>query len=133
MSVVANSLRGEAQIKIGSVETKIAIEFSRLVALSKALQVSSLDELYRRLLGFEPWAVACGLRCLIIDEGGAKEEAAIAAKAIAELTAADEGSWQRAINAAMLGHIEAGRRLRNEKPLAGQVEDAVLGEQDSPS
>ncbi|APO74270.1 hypothetical protein AM571_CH01435 [Rhizobium etli 8C-3] len=133
MQLPANTLRGEAPLKIGSVDLIVVIEFGRLVSLSKAVGTDSLDELYRRLLGFEPWTVACALRCLVLHEDGPEKEAALAAKAISELSVADEAAWQKAMNTAMLSHIEAGRKIRNDAPLFDQVETAVSGERASPS
>lgn len=131
MEALANTLRGEAPLRIGDVDLTIGIEFSALAKLSRALKAESLDEIYRRLLGFEPWAVSCALRCFVLHPDGASEASDLAARAVNRLSAADEPAWHVAIETAMTGHIDAGRRLREERPLSDDVEDAVSGKPDS--
>ena len=50
----ANPLRGEAEVRIGAIDFRIAVTFSGLARLSDAIGARTLDELYGRLLGFEP-------------------------------------------------------------------------------
>ncbi|WEZ84577.1 hypothetical protein P6U16_08385 [Rhizobium sp. 32-5/1] len=127
METLANTLRGEAPLRIGDVDLKIGIEFAALAKLSRAIKAESLEEIYRRLLGFEPWAVSCALRCFTLHDEGVDEAAATALRAINRLSAADEPAWHAAIETAMAGHVDAGHRLRADRPLSDEVDDAVLG------
>jgi hypothetical protein len=134
MTIPANTLRGEAGVRIGTVDFRIAITFSALVKLSEATGVRTLDELYVRLLGFEPKAVACAIRCLIVADDDDKA-AALAAKVLDDgnITAADQASWRAAVETAISAHISAGNRKRDERTALQIAEGALLGEPARPS
>jgi hypothetical protein len=125
MSAVANPLRGEADLNIGGVELVIAVEFGALAKLSRAIGAQSMDEIYRRLFGFEPFAVAVALQCLSVHPDGAQKAAELAAQAGARLTAADQDAWRKAAETAFTAHIDAGRQLRGEPTLAEQAAAAL--------
>lgn len=128
--MLANELRGEAPLRIGDVDLVVAIEFEGLAKLSAALarqtgRPQSLDDLYQGLLGFQPNVVALALLTLSVHPEGPEKAAALGAKAVGRLTAADEPAWRAAIETALAGHIDAGRRLRGEKTLAEEAADAL--------
>lgn len=62
----ANGERGEVNLNIGGVELVIAAEMKRLASLSTALELSSLQGLYERLLGVEVVATMTAIRCLTV-------------------------------------------------------------------
>lgn len=132
----ANPARGEADLKIGSVELTIAVTFAGLSRLSKMMGAQSMDEVYQRVLGFEPWAASCALRALAVHEDEA-EAKRLALKAIEELSTADETAFRQAVERAFLGHLEQGKITRGEKPLSEEIEgaaaDADEGEPASPA
>jgi hypothetical protein len=120
----ANILRGEAPLRIGTTDIVIAVEFGRLAKLSRALACDSMDELYRRLLGFEPYTVACAIRILTIHAD--RDEAdRLALAAIQQLSSADQEAWRVAIEAALTAHLEKGRSVRESVPLVEDVEMMV--------
>lgn len=134
MSEPANPIRGEAEITIGRETFRIAVTFSGLVKLSQAAKVDTLDELHRRLLGFEPFTVACAIRALIMADDQDKASA-LSAKVLSDgnISMADQPSWRRGIETALLGHVEAGAIVRDERSSHQVAEDALLGERVSPS
>lgn len=129
-----NTLRGEASVTIGKITFAIAITFAGLVRLSEAVKAKSLDELYVRLLGFEPLAVSCAVRCLIVADDDDRAQA-LCARILADdnISAADQASWRGAVEQAFTSHIEAGQRVRDERDASTIAADAVLGKPQSPS
>lgn len=125
---IANALRGEAAVTIGKVDFTIAVTFSGLARLSEALKAKALDEIYVRLLGFEPVAVSCAIRCLIVADDDDKAQA-LCAKILADdnISAADQAEWQSAVEKAFLSHIRAGQNVRDERDAAAIASDYVLG------
>lgn len=135
MSVLpANPLRGEAEIRIGAIDFRIAVTFSGLSRLSSAIGARTLDDLYVRLLGFEPKAVACAIRCLTIaDDDDKVAELAVRILDDGNISAADQASWNAGIEVALAAHIDAGKRRRDETSTAHMAEMAVAGNVNSPS
>lgn len=121
----ANALRGEADVRIGDVDLVIAVEFDGLARVSKAIGAQSMDEVYRRLFGFEPFAVATALHCLAVHAEGRAKAMELGGKAAMVLSAADEQDWRHAIEIAFAGHLDAGRKLRGEPSLAEQAAAAA--------
>lgn len=134
MTTPANAIRGEAEITIGRETFLIAVTFDGLTRLSQAAKVETLDELHRRLLGFEPFAVACAVRALIVADDQDKA-AALSAKILSpgNISLADQDSWRIGIEKALLGHVQAGAAVRDERSAHQVAEDALLGEPASPS
>ncbi|MGZ2438246.1 hypothetical protein [Sinorhizobium medicae] len=130
----ANPIRGEAPVKIGAIDFRIAVTFSGLARLSQALGAKTIDEIYARLLGFEPKAVACAIRCLIVVDD-ADQLDGLVAKILDDgnISVADQASWREAVEAALASHIEAGRIRRDEQTANQIAGDAVLGKPVSPS
>lgn len=130
----ANPIRGEAPVKIGAIDFRIAITFSGLARVSQALGAKTIDEIYARLLGFEPKAVACAVRCLIVVDD-ADQLDRLVAKILDDnnISIADQASWRDAVEIALAGHIEAGRVRRDERTANDIASDAVLGKPISPS
>lgn len=132
----ANEARGEAVVTIGTVTLTIAVTFAGLARLSRMTDVDSMDTLYRRLIGFHPWTVICALRAFAMPDGPTGAPARTDA-AIAVLSAADERAWKRAIETALAGHIDQGRKSRGEPTMAEQAlaadPDSAPGEADRPS
>lgn len=132
--VLVNPIRGEAPCRIGQVDFRIAVTFSGLVRLSEALGARSLDDIYSRLLAFEPKAVAVGIRCLIVADD---DDAAIglAARILHDgnISAADEDAWKTAAERALSAHVELGRKHRDERTTMDVVAEALGGNVDSPS
>ena len=132
MNIPANPIRGEAEITIGRETFRIAVTFSGLVRLSQATKISSLDELQRRLLGFEPFTVACAIRSLIVADDQ-DMASAMCARILSDgnISLADHDSWRAGIEAALLGHVEKGHVVRDERSAHEIGEDAILGERES--
>lgn len=132
--VFANPLRGEAACRIGKVEFRIAVTFAGLVRLSEAIAARSLDEIYARLLAFEPKAVACAIRCLIVADDDDKA-AGLAARVLDDgnISAADEEAWKNAIEQALTSHAAVGRQHRDDRTTTDVVAEALGGNVDSPS
>ncbi|ATE84659.1 hypothetical protein phi2LM21_p42 [Sinorhizobium phage phi2LM21] len=130
----ANPIRGEAPVKIGAIDFRIAVTFSGLARLSQALGAKTIDEIYARLLGFEPKAVACAVRCLIVVDD-ADQLDPLVAKILDDgnISIADQFSWREAVETALAGHIAAGRNRRDEQTANDIAADAVLGKAVSPS
>ncbi|MDX0567806.1 hypothetical protein FB009_12446 [Sinorhizobium medicae] len=130
----ANPLRGEAEVRIGSIDFRIAVTFSGLARLSDAIGARTLDELYGRLLGFEPKAVACAVRCLIVADDE-DHISALSAKILDDgnISAADQLAWREAVEKALSAHIAAGTIRRDERTASQIAGDAVLGKPVSPS
>ncbi|RVJ68032.1 hypothetical protein [Sinorhizobium medicae] len=130
----ANPLRGEAEVRIGSIDFRIAVTFSGLARLSDAIGARTLDELYGRLLGFEPKAVACAVRCLIVADDE-DQISALSAKILDDgnISAADHLAWREAVEKALSAHIAAGTIRRDERTASQIAGDAVLGKPVSPS
>lgn len=130
--VLCNESRGEVPLQIGNVQLAIAITFGGLAQLSRVVNAPSMDGLYQRLLGFEPWSVSNALRILSVDPDGADAAKERAIAAIGVLTSADEGAWRAAAEKALTMHFEKGNALRAEVvDLADEV-DAALAEGDAP-
>ncbi len=128
MNAFANELRGEAAVTIGSESFVVAVTFAGLMRLSQAIGARTMDEIYQRLLGFEPFAVSCAIRCLAVadsDEG----RAALAARVLSgkNISAADQANWRTGIEQALTAHIEAGNALRETSSTLEDVEAAVTG------
>ncbi len=130
----ANPIRGEAPVKIGAIHFRIAVTFSGLARLSQALGAKTIDEVYARLLGFEPKAVACAVRALIVVDD-ADQLDALVAKILddSNISVADQANWREAVEAALASHIEAGRIRRDEQTASQIAADALLGKPVSPS
>ena len=109
----ANQIRGEASVKIGA---------------------RTIDEVYARMLGFEPKAVACAVRALIVVDD-ADQLDALVAKILddSNISIADQISWRDAVEVALAGHIEKGRIRRDERTANDIAADALLGKPVSPS
>ncbi len=124
----ANPLRGEADVRIGAVDFRIAVTFAGLARLSQALGTQTLDELFVRLLGFEPKAVLCAIRCLTVADDD-DQVSALSAKILGEdnISIADQVSWRNAVSLALQTHVEAGNRLRDQRSGFEMAEAAVLG------
>lgn len=131
---IANPIRGEAPVKIGAIDFRIAVTFSGLARLSQALGAKTIDEIYARLLGFEPKAVACAVRALIVADDGDQLDVLVA-KILddSNISIADQASWREAVEAALASHIEAGRIRRDELTANQIAADAMLGKPVSPS
>lgn len=134
MVETANPIRGEAPVKIGAINFRIAVTFSGLARLSTAIGARTIDEVYARLLGYEPKAVACAVRCLIVVDD-ADQLDTLVAKILSDdnISIADQASWREAVEIALAGHIEAGRIRRDERTANDIASDAVLGKPVSPS
>lgn len=130
----ANPIRGEAPVKIGAIDFRIAVTFSGLARLSQALGAKTIDEIYARLLGFEPKAVACAVRCLIVVDD-ADHLDGLVAKILDDgnISVADQTSWREAVEAALASHIEAGRIRRDEQTASQIASDALVGKPVGPS
>ncbi|KQY21042.1 hypothetical protein ASD32_05080 [Rhizobium sp. Root483D2] len=124
----ANPLRGEADVRIGAIDFRIAVTFGGLARLSQALKAQTMDEIFVRLVGFEPFAVLCAIRCLAVAETD-DEVSALCAKVLAEgnISYADQLAWVAAIEHALNSHIDAGKRVRENITPADIAETAVLG------
>ncbi|WP_292055017.1 MULTISPECIES: hypothetical protein [unclassified Martelella] len=134
MTAFANELRGEAAVTIGKENIVVAVTFAGLMRLSQAIGARTMDEVYQRLLGFEPFAVSCAIRCLAVaddDEGRAE----IAARVLSgkNISAADHASWRTGIEKALTAHIEAGNQLRQTSSPLEDVEAAVTGKKPQPA
>lgn len=92
-----------------------------------------LDELYGRLLGFEPKAVACAVRCLIVADDE-DQISALSARILDDgnISAADQLAWREAVEKALSAHIAAGTMRRDERTASQIAGDAVLGKPVSP-
>ncbi|WP_176086965.1 hypothetical protein [Martelella sp. HB161492] len=130
----ANPLRGEAAVTIGNKAFVVAVTFGGLMRLSQAIGARSMDEIYQRLLGFEPFAVSCAIRCLAVTETD-EQAAELAAKVLSDknISAADQSNWRKAIETALTAHIEAGNSLRETVSVFEQVEAAVAAKKDQPA
>lgn len=62
-----NEARGEAALRIGTVDLVIVAEIGRLAAVSTALECKSFIDLYQRLLGVEVAATMAGVQHLTIE------------------------------------------------------------------
>ncbi len=134
MSEAANPLRGEADVRVGSVDFRIAVTWSGLVRLSKAMNVDGFEVLYRRLVAFEPFAVSCAVRALIVADDEDKASG-ICARILADdnVSIADSEAWQAAIETAFTAHVRGGAARRDQRSAHEIVEDAVLGKPVGPS
>ena len=128
MSGFANTLRGEAEVKLGNQSFTVAVTFGGLMRLSQAIGARTMDEIYQRLLGFEPFAVSCAIRCLVVADDDDKQ-ADIAARVLSEknISAADQKSWRDGIEQALTAHIERGQAVRETVSVSEEVEAAVTG------
>lgn len=134
MEAPANPLRGEAEVRIGDIDFRIAVTWSGLVRLSKAMKADSIEAIYRRLFAFEPFAVACAVRALIVadDEDRAS---GLCARILSDdnISIADAESWQVAVEAAFTAHARGGATRRDQRSAHEIAEDAVLGKPLRPS
>lgn len=121
-----NAAAGEVPLQIGSQKMAIAVTFRGLSRIAQATGIDSLDQLYRRLIGFEPHTVSVALMALSVD-GGDRERAETRARvALGQLSAADETAFRVAISAALAAHLEHGQKVRGEvKSLADEVDEAL--------
>ena len=128
MSGFANTLRGEAEVTLGNQSFTVAVTFGGLMRLSQAIGAKTMDEIYQRLLGFEPFAVSCAIRCLVVADDDDKR-ADIAARVLSEknISAADQKSWRDGIEQALTAHIEKGQAVRETVSVSEEVEAAVTG------
>lgn len=133
-NVFANPIRGEAPCRIGQIDFRMAVTFSGLVRLSEALGARSLNEIYSRLLAFEPKAVAVGIRCLIVADDDDKA-AGVAARILDDgnISLADENAWTAAIERALAAHVEIGWKHRDDRPTTDVVAEALGGNVVRPS
>ncbi|MGN7883631.1 hypothetical protein [Ensifer sp. 22460] len=124
----ANPIRGEAPVKIGAIDFRIAVTFSGLARLSQAIGARTIDEVYARLLGFEPKAVACAVRALIVVDD-ADQLDTLVAKILADdnISLADQANWREAAETALAGHVAAGKIRRDEQTANDIAADALLG------
>lgn len=123
-----NAARGEVALQIGDVHLAIAVTFSGLSQVSRMVSAATMAALYDRLLGFEPWVVACALPVFSVADGDEEEAKARAFAALKVLSAADEMAWREAMEVALAHHLEEGQRLRQPPPdLSEQVEEAMAG------
>ncbi|MDT4840219.1 hypothetical protein FQZ97_740330 [compost metagenome] len=124
----ANPIRGEAPVKIGAIDFRIAVTFSGLARLSQAIGARTIDEVYARLLGFEPKAVACAVRALIVVDD-ADQLDTLVAKILADdnISLADQANWREAVETALAGHVAAGKIRRDEQTANDIAADALLG------
>lgn len=125
--MTANPERGEADLVIGGVALVVAVTFAGLAKLSKMVGVDDMDQLYRRLVGFEPWTASCALRVFAVHPDGPEKAEAVALNAVSKLSAADEKAFRTAITFALTAHVDAGRKARGEPPLDEQVREAAQG------
>ncbi|MDX3929224.1 MAG: hypothetical protein QHC90_25910 [Shinella sp.] len=134
MAEPANTLRGEADVRIGKIDFRIEVTFEKLIKLSQAIKARTMDEIYVRLLGFEPVAVACAVRTLIVEDDQDRASA-VCARVLASdnISAADAEGWRGSIEAAFAGHIHAGEKHRDTRSAHEIAEEAVLGKPASPS
>jgi len=130
----ANPIRGEAPVKIGAINFRIAVTFSGLARLSQAIGARTIDEVYARLLGFEPKAVACAVRALIVVDD-ADQLDTLVAKILddSNISLADQANWREAAETALAGHVAAGKIRRDERTANDIAADALLGKPVSPS
>lgn len=123
-----NAERGEVPLQIGSVHLLVCVEFARLSRLSRAVGTETMDELYRRLVGFEPFTAAAALRCLAVHPDGEEEARALATSAIGDLSSADEEAFRAAMSDALSAHLDAGRKRRqgaDAADLVGEIDAAL--------
>ena len=129
----ANPARGEADLKIGSVSLTIAVTFAGLAKLSKMTDAQSLDEVYRRLIGFEPLMASCALKVFAVDAEGPAEADRKAMRAIEQISAADEADFRAAFEHALTAHFDKGKMARGEKTLGEVVGEAFADAKSSDS
>jgi hypothetical protein len=114
-----NGARGEAALRIGSVDLVIAAEIGRLAAVSTALECKSFIDLYQRLLGVEIAATMAGIQHLTVRGN--------AAAAIAQMRLKDLPACKAAFAATLSHHLgddegkggAAGKAARRKKPSPG--------------
>lgn len=128
----ANPLRGEVDVRIGAIDFRIAVTFAGLARLSQALGTQTLDELFVRLVGFEPKAVLCAIRCLTVADDD-DQVSALSAKILSDdnISVADQDGWRNAVELALNTHVAAGNRVRDQRSGHEIAETAVLGNRES--
>ncbi|TCT28859.1 hypothetical protein [Martelella mediterranea] len=128
MNGLANPLRGEAVVTLGKQSVTLAVTFGGLMRLSQAIGAKTMDEIYQRLLGFEPFAVSCAIRCLAVAESD-DQRSDLSTRILSEqnISAADQKSWRDGIEQALTAHIEKGRAVRESVSVSEEVEAAVTG------
>ncbi|NVP54458.1 hypothetical protein [Mycoplana rhizolycopersici] len=133
MDAPSNPLRGEAEVRIGDIEFRIAVTWSGLVRLSKAMNADGIETIYRRLFSFEPFAVACAVRALIVADDEDKASG-LCARILRDdnISIADSDSWQVAVETAFTAHARGGSTRRDQRSAHEIAEDAVLGNPLSP-
>lgn len=132
--IPANPLRGEAEVKVGDIDFRIAVTWSGLVRLSKAMNADGMEAIYKRLLAFEPFAVACAIRALIVADDEDKASA-LSVRILADnnISIADSDSWQAAVETAFTAHARGGSARRDQRTAHQIAEDALLGKPIGPS
>ncbi|MCA0027336.1 MULTISPECIES: hypothetical protein [unclassified Mesorhizobium] len=109
MARLPNPLRGEAPLRIGTVDVVIGIEFDRLAAYSGVTFIDEMSAALQSLVSFSPRHAKAALDCFVIDGD--------AADAKASLTAADAQAWRKAFTAAIAAHLaKAGERGKEQTP-----------------
>jgi hypothetical protein len=117
----ANPARGEVSLRVGGVPLTLAVTFGRLARLSRMAGTDDMATLCARLIGFEPWAVACAIKALAIDPAGPEAAEAAALRALGAISTADEPEWRDKILFALTAHMDAGKRKRG--PVATLVDE----------
>ncbi|MBC7280037.1 hypothetical protein [Hoeflea sp.] len=121
-----NAARGEVPVQIGAVHLGIAVGYAGLARLSRAAGTETMQSLYARLLGFEPWTVSAAIKVFSVDGDGPDAARERADAAVAALTSADEAAWRMAIEAALAAHLAEGEKRRAESyDLVAEVEEAL--------
>ncbi|MCY1531579.1 hypothetical protein D9M68_668080 [compost metagenome] len=79
-------------------------------------------------MGFEPKAVACAVRALIVVDD-ADQLDTLVAKILADdnISLADQANWREAVETALAGHVAAGKIRRDEQTANDIAADALLG------
>jgi hypothetical protein len=93
----ANPLRGEAPLRIGTVDVVIGVEFDRLAAYSGLSFIDEMSATLQSLISFSPRHAKAALDCFVIDGD------VDAAKA--SLTAGDAVAWRRSFTQAIAAHL----------------------------
>ena len=125
-SPLLNEGRGEVPLQIGNVCLGIAVSFQGLAKLSRAVNSETMEALYRRLLGFDPWTTPAAIKVFSVDGDGPEAARERSDAAIAALSAADEPAWRAAIQEALSAHLAEGEARRAEIiDLVTEIEEAL--------
>lgn len=121
-----NAARGEVPVQIGNVHMGVAVGYAGLARLSRAAGADTMQGLYSRLLGFEPWTVSAAIKVFSVDGDGEEAARERADAALAAITSADESAWRVAIEAALAAHLAEGEKRRREAyDLVSDIEEAL--------